>query len=216
MSNALRPRTAAPMLKPLDPIDPRHAMTPADLLSAGRNSFPIVARSARRSDWPGLAIGGTIALMLGGLTFWSMSGHRAAPAKPPVAKQAEAARPTPRAIGPMPTSPAPQQTAEPGAPPVPAADEGDRLHAPTMVFDSSEPDVQDSAPATTAAATPSNPTPAGLSDNEMFAGRLGESQGDTASVTAMARPSTTVGQGTLIPAVLETGINTDLPGYVRA
>jgi type IV secretion system protein VirB10 len=32
----------------------------------------------------------------------------------------------------------------------------------------------------------------------------------------MARPSTTVSQGTLIPAVLETGINTDLPGYVRA
>jgi type IV secretion system protein VirB10 len=32
----------------------------------------------------------------------------------------------------------------------------------------------------------------------------------------MVNPSTTVTQGTLIPAILETAINTDVPGYVRA
>jgi type IV secretion system protein VirB10 len=32
----------------------------------------------------------------------------------------------------------------------------------------------------------------------------------------MASPAATVSQGTLIPAVLETAINSDLPGYVRA
>jgi type IV secretion system protein VirB10 len=32
----------------------------------------------------------------------------------------------------------------------------------------------------------------------------------------MANPSTTVTEGTLIPAILETAINTDVPGYVRA
>jgi type IV secretion system protein VirB10 len=32
----------------------------------------------------------------------------------------------------------------------------------------------------------------------------------------MADPASTVSQGTLIPAVLETAINSDLPGYVRA
>jgi len=32
----------------------------------------------------------------------------------------------------------------------------------------------------------------------------------------MKAPGFTVSQGTLIPAVLETGINSDLPGYVRA
>ena len=32
----------------------------------------------------------------------------------------------------------------------------------------------------------------------------------------MKNPGQTVSQGTLIPAVLETAINSDLPGYVRA
>ena len=42
--------------------------------------------------------------------------------------------------------------------------------------------------------------------------------GDNASVhaTRLADPDSTVVQGTLIPAVLETAINTDVPGYVRA
>jgi len=32
----------------------------------------------------------------------------------------------------------------------------------------------------------------------------------------MTNPSTTVTQGTLIPAILETAIDTDVPGFVRA
>jgi len=32
----------------------------------------------------------------------------------------------------------------------------------------------------------------------------------------MANPTTTVTKGTMIPAILETAINTDVPGYVRA
>lgn len=42
--------------------------------------------------------------------------------------------------------------------------------------------------------------------------------GDNGSVrsTRLADPDSTVVQGTLIPAVLETAINTDVPGYVRA
>lgn len=32
----------------------------------------------------------------------------------------------------------------------------------------------------------------------------------------MVNPATTVTEGTLIPAILETAINTDVPGYVRA
>ncbi len=34
--------------------------------------------------------------------------------------------------------------------------------------------------------------------------------------TRLAEPASTVVQGTLIPAVLETAIDTDIPGYVRA
>ena len=42
--------------------------------------------------------------------------------------------------------------------------------------------------------------------------------GDNNSVrsTRLAEPANTVAQGTLIPAVLETAIDSDVPGYVRA
>jgi type IV secretion system protein VirB10 len=49
-----------------------------------------------------------------------------------------------------------------------------------------------------------------------FASRVGGVGGGTAQAKAMVNPQTTVTQGTLIPAVLETAINTDVPGYVRA
>jgi type IV secretion system protein VirB10 len=52
--------------------------------------------------------------------------------------------------------------------------------------------------------------------NDDFANRLGGVGGTSATATAMIDPKTTVTQGTLIPAVLETAINTDVPGYVRA
>jgi type IV secretion system protein VirB10 len=45
--------------------------------------------------------------------------------------------------------------------------------------------------------------------------RVGGSS-DVANAEPMSDPSNTVTQGTLIPAVLETAIDTDLPGYVRA
>ena len=65
------------------------------------------------------------------------------------------------------------------------------------------------APGATAAAS------GGGSAND-FASRIGGVGGATAQATAMVNPQTTVTQGTLIPAVLETAIDTDVPGYVRA
>jgi type IV secretion system protein VirB10 len=54
----------------------------------------------------------------------------------------------------------------------------------------------------------------------MLAGGMpgGSAIGDNVSVraTRLAEPATTVVQGTLIPAVLETAIDTDVPGYARA
>jgi len=49
-----------------------------------------------------------------------------------------------------------------------------------------------------------------------FASRVGGVGGGTATAAATFDPATTVTQGTLIPAVLETAIDTDVPGFVRA
>ena len=57
------------------------------------------------------------------------------------------------------------------------------------------------------------PSGAGSDD---FAARLGVSGNGAAVATAGINPKTTVSQGTLIAAVLETAIDTDVPGYVRA
>jgi type IV secretion system protein VirB10 len=46
------------------------------------------------------------------------------------------------------------------------------------------------------------------------AGAIGDNS--AAHSTRLADPASTVMQGTLIPAVLETAIDTDIPGYVRA
>jgi type IV secretion system protein VirB10 len=55
-----------------------------------------------------------------------------------------------------------------------------------------------------------------LSGDEAFSARVGASSPEIAAATRMKTPGYTVSQGTLIPAVLETAINSDLPGYVRA
>ncbi|MCJ2184739.1 type VI secretion protein, partial [Novosphingobium sp. 1949] len=51
--------------------------------------------------------------------------------------------------------------------------------------------------------------------NDDFAARIGGTN-STASAARTFDPATTVTQGTLIPAVLETAIDTEVPGYVRA
>lgn len=70
--------------------------------------------------------------------------------------------------------------------------------------------IPDSASATTGSAAAT-----GNSAGD-FASRIGGVGGGTAQATAMTNPATTVTQGTLIPAILETAIDTDVPGFVRA
>jgi type IV secretion system protein VirB10 len=80
--------------------------------------------------------------------------------------------------------------------------------APVLVFDGGAAPVA-------AAPGAAGETPAMLGGGSNLAA---SEQGDTAAArsTRMADPTNTVVQGTLIPAVLETAINSDLPGYVRA
>ena len=66
------------------------------------------------------------------------------------------------------------------------------------------PAAKSAAPATTA------------NGGDDFAARLGATGSAGASATQALNPRTTVAQGTLIPAVLETAIDTDVPGYARA
>jgi type IV secretion system protein VirB10 len=214
----------AVVLRPVQDIDPRTDMDAQSLALANRNSFPIVAQRRPKSDGVGMAAGVGVALLLGGATFWSMSGSRtapeeAAPVAAPPAVIAPAPAPQPPAPLPAPVPVAQVQLAAPLPSPTGVlGDANERLRAPVMVYDTSVGGGA-AAPAGTAAAGAPKAgaaNPAGGGENEQFAARVGGESAESVSATAMENPSTTISQGTLIPAVLETAIDTDLPGYVRA
>ncbi len=103
-----------------------------------------------------------------------------------------------------------------------------RLKAPALVVDLGESGPPETlgtggtsmaAGAISQALTPA--TKAGslsaLNSDESFAQRFGVGDGmEPAMARAMANPDATVPEGAIIPAVLETAINSDLPGYTRA
>ena len=152
----------------------------------------------------------------------------------PVAAPVPMTAPAPRAAVPAPVMP-PMAMPVPQPPityvppaavtPVPGATQAmqsatDRRKAPAMVFDASpaqSPLLMVAPPAPgDAPKKPGTAAAQGQGDNEQFAARVGGEDGNLSTAVAMSNPATTVTQGTLIPAVLETAINTDLPGYVRA
>lgn len=209
------------------PADPRAELAPDALAQASRNAFPVVAASARGRDRGGLLAGATIALALGGLTFFTMHGRseNAEPLPEPSASTA----PLPALSSPV--APAPNATATTPSPPPPTPAQQavlDRLPtgggadpgaAPVMVYDTSAQDAParaGGAPPGPAAGGPSGPQQQSLTETEAFGTRVGNAGVETASATRIADLSNTVTQGTLIPAVLETAIDSDLPGYVRA
>jgi type IV secretion system protein VirB10 len=167
---------------------------------------------------------------LGLVVFLSLSAGRHARAQStgPVS-------PIPTTIAPAPAYPAPAPAPPPAAPPVQAApplvpgaaDEQARLHAPSMVVDLSDaPDAGALPPAAGGpAAVAANAQGAAgqgagasahLNPDERFAERVLSSQVDTARATRLVNTALIAPQGTEISAVLETGINSDLPGFVRA
>ena len=205
--------------------DPRDAARDAEVIDlATRNVLPMVGRK-RRGDGLGLLAGIAIVGSLGVVTLWSMDAARrgdekqgvvaasaqpasipaAAPAPPALTAGEPVTAPEQGEAAPLPVLAAPllEQGAFPANP-----------HAsPTVVFDAG------ALPATAQAALTamSGPTAGGAgSSNEDFAARLGAVGSSTATAASNFDPATTVTQGTLIPAVLETAINTDVPGFVRA
>lgn len=191
---------------------------------------PVFARGAGRAPrvrapnspvtlWAGL--GG--AALLGLMVFNGLSAGRDAQAQTqPATTQrpvvAPAATPPPPAAAPTPP-PAPAMAAPQPLPPVPTVDpSAAHWRAPALVVDFSAageaPPLQVAQAATAAVGVP----PANdvrESSDERFAARVIGNTADSARATQMRDLGRTVPQGTVISAVLETAINSDLPGSVR-
>lgn len=206
--------------------DPRLELSENALVVASQNAYPIVATQKARRDNVGLAAGAAIALVLGCATFVSLSSSRhastasaitpaaATPARPglPVAAAVPAkpvGAPVASTVAPQPSPMAnaqhmPGAVVAPGMPPA---------AAPVLVYDGSNA-PSSAVPASPAAGRDAEGAPALLAGGSPVRGVVA----DNASVrsTRLADPASTVVQGTLIPAVLETAIDTDVPGYVRA
>lgn len=129
---------------------------------------------------------------------------------------------------PAPPPPAPVVAAPPPAPvtytpPVvrgpSAEEEAQRRRAPTLIVDLSDPQTRrvQLAQADTPAPPPASVAArGGLNDTERFATRVGGEKPEVVGATYMGALDRIVPQGATIEAVMETAIDSDLPGYARA
>ncbi|MBX7541203.1 TrbI/VirB10 family protein [Qipengyuania sphaerica] len=211
---------SGPVANDMDPRDD----SDADVIDlAQRNAFPAVARPGGKGDAMGMVAGIAIVAGLGAVTLWSMSSARL-PDQPSVGGQQSAVQPAAASVAPPPAEiapPTPAQSAamaDPAPAPVLAAAPqpqalGNPYNNPTVVYDAGTANVVAVDAAGAAEGAPAEASGNSASD---FASRVGGVGGAPAQARAMTNPSTTVTQGTLIPAILETAIDTNVPGYVRA
>ena len=128
------------------------------------------------------------------------------------------APPAPVSAAPPVGAPPPVLTAPAAPPPAPlpaTIDPNARRRAPALVVDFSG--GRDAAAVQPAAST--GPAPASgekLTDDERFSERISGGSVETAHASRLSDPSRVAPQGTVIPAVLETAINSDTPGFARA
>jgi type IV secretion system protein VirB10 len=214
--------------------DPRLELTPPPEPSATQDLRPDVAQvGAGQSPW--LIIGG--AVLLGLIVFLWISSHRPKPApsliaaNPSAATDLPAPPQTPPDIAAMQTAArqpqAPPQAAPPplpqsapttapvtilASPPAPAQ----TSHAPVLVVDLAQPAAATPQPASSDAAKTASPA-GNLNSDEQFAARLASAAEPARThATALKNKSAVVAEGAMIPAVLETALDSDLPGYARA
>lgn len=92
-----------------------------------------------------------------------------------------------------------------------------RLKAPAVIVDLSGQAAASQVQAQPAASAlqGGNSDASRLSAEDRFTARVLSGSAETASATSIGNLSTTAVQGTVIPAVLETAINSTLPGFVR-
>jgi type IV secretion system protein VirB10 len=205
----------------LSGADPRRAMSVDDLHIATIRSHPEVARPARGGDSVALVGGALGALALGAFTMIALSKARTPPPPVPVAATpappVRLARVAPPPAPIQPVAPPAAPVALPAPPPGAALDPNQSRAAPMII------DNTGGGGPIVAAAAPSGPAqpaaPAGqtlLTADEQFVQRAGVDAAPSARASSLADPAWTVAQGTIIPAVLETALNSDLPGYARA
>ena len=208
--------------------DPREQESAEIIDLASRAAFPAVTDRKAKGDGLGLAAGVALIGAIGAVTFWAMESARlpepegvgnpqvAAPQAAVAPAPAAAPVVAPAAVVPQPDpAPAPVLANQPGQYAMPVANP---YASPQLVFDASSARSARLAEAPVGAPAPAGATGAdmGSSSAAAFASRVGGVGGAPAQARAMVNPSTTVTEGTLIPAILETAINTDVPGYVRA
>ena len=202
--------------------DPRDQETAEVIDLASRTAYPAVAQQKPGSDALGLIAGVAIVVGLGAVAFWAMTAAEieepttisAEPAPAAVTAPAEVPEPEPaRAVPPPIVVPEPIDEGRAAAVTAPTTNP---YSSPTMVFDASSQGQSLEAAGAEAVTAPVAATNAARTSAEEFASRIGGVGGAPAQAQPMTNPSTTVTQGTLIPAILETAIDTDVPGFVRA
>ena len=235
MRTAMKLNRSAKSAQPANDVDPREEESAEVIDLASRNAYPTVTqRRGKASDGLGMVAGIAIVAGLGALTLWGMNSSRldqpegvggeqtaVAPAPATAGMAGDIAQPeisedgesyiAPQTFQSQPSvnyAEAPSSQVETGANP---------YASPAMVFDASGRPVPGvGVPGSSEPGIEGDESEAVSGSAGDFASRIGGVGGGTAQATAMANPSTTVTQGTLIPAILETAIDTNVPGYVRA
>ncbi len=213
------------------PLDPRR-VDPGLFDDAMRaDALPRVAGPVNPWVMPAAV---SVAILLGGATFFMLNSERSrvqgapltapsdtparisldgVPPPPDLPQAPAAATPAPdEAAARAPIAPAPE-IVQPAAPPAPAADPATRWKAPALVVDLGSAEAATSPAAATGAGGGREEN---LTAEERFAQRVATAEVARARAIPMPAPALTVPEGTIIPAVLETAINSDLPGFTRA
>ena len=187
--------------------------TDTALAAMRARAAPAVAQPANRWLLP-LGIAGVV-----GLGFATFAALRSPPAPPPQVVRPVAAAaaplPPPPSLAAVPVAPAamPEPVPEPMPPPQPVETTPERRPStvPALVVDTTANNDGSAGDAAKAALPPDR-----LSANEAFADRLTRTAPESVGTDKLSSTDLVVPQGTIIAAVLETAIDSDLPGLVRA
>jgi len=208
--------------------DPRERESAEIIDLASRAAFPAVTDRKAKGDGLGLAAGVAVVALLGATTFWAMNSARTSepqgignPAVTLPQSAAPAAVQPAAGVAPQPVTPQPDPAPAPVLANNPAMMQGTAINpyaSPSLIFDASRAANAPRLAQAPVGALAGNAAGdiAGTGSAAAFASRVGGVGGAPAQARPMVNPSTTVTEGTLIPAILETAINTDVPGYVRA